>query len=375
MRELVRSVWTEPRSPQAPRRAWYDWALVGVVAAAAVLEGLLRTDLAWRQLSVVVTAGLAPLLLWRRTRPLPAVAVFFVTTGVVTVLTRGAALQDYALLYTLILPYALLRWGSGREIVLGSAVILGKLGATLALGDLALSQGVEGAGVLLAVAAVGLAFRYRAIARLRQLDRTRLLERERLARDLHDTVAHHVSAIAIRAQAGLAASVAAQPGPATDALRLIEAEASRALAEMRAMVHVLRADLPPAPGLAELERLAGEGRAGPAVEVEIAGDLDGLPAAVGTAVYRLAQESITNARRHARNATRIQVRVAVDDTSVHLRVHDDGEPAAPPPAARGYGLTGMIERASLLGGTCEAGPGPDRGWTVTAVLPRTRPAA
>ena len=110
--------------------------------------------------------------------------------------------------------------------------------------------------------------------------------------------------------------------------------------------------------------------------MEIAGDIDGLAPAVGTAIYRLGQESITNARRHARHATHIQVRVAVDDTSVHLRVSDDGEPRpAPPPEVRGYGLTGMKERAGLLGGTFEAGPDPDRGWTVTAVLPRTWSAA
>jgi signal transduction histidine kinase len=351
---------------------------VAVVATAAVLEGLLRPDLSWRLLSVVVTTALAVTLLWRRTRPLPMLAVVFVASTVVTVLTHGAALQDDALLYVLLLPYAVFRWGSGREIVFGSAIILGKLGLTLALGDLALSQGAAGAGILLAVAALGAAFRYRAVARMRALDQVKLLERERLARDLHDTVAHHVSAIAIRAQAGLVAS-AGEPSAAIDALRVVETEATRALSEMRAMVRVLRrdlaADLPPAPGISDLGQLAVRGRAGPPVEVEILGDLEDLSPAVGTAVYRLAQESITNARRHARNATRIAVRVAVDDTSVHLRVSDDGDPPAAPPRARGYGLTGMVERASLLGGTCEAGPGRDRGWTVTAVLPRARPAA
>lgn len=107
--------------------------------------------------------------------------------------------------------------------------------------------------------ALGAAFRYRASARMRELDQVKLLERERLARDLHDTVAHHVSAIAIRAQAGLATSVL-QPDAATDALHVIEAEASRTLAEMRSMVRVLRrnepADLAPSPGITDLEQLA-----------------------------------------------------------------------------------------------------------------------
>jgi signal transduction histidine kinase len=83
------------------------------------------------------------------------------------------------------------------------------------------------------------------------------------------------------------------------------------------------------------------------------------------------QESVTNARRHARHATRIEVRVTVDDTAVRLRVSDDGDTSPIRPSPPGYGLIGMIERADLLGGTCAAGPGPDRGWTVTAVLPRT----
>jgi signal transduction histidine kinase len=371
---ILTTLWTEPRSPHAPRRVWHDWVVVGAVAAAAVLEGIFRPDLSWRVVSVVVTVALVPTLLWRRTRPLLMVAILFGVTAVVTALTHGAALQDDALLYVLFLPYALFRWGSGREMVIGTAVILGKLGLTVGLGDLSPTSGADGAGILLGVAAVGVAFRYRSQARGRELDRTRLLERERLARDLHDTVAHHVSAIAIRAQAGLAASVA-RPDAATEALRLVEAEASRALAEMRAMVHVLREEPGPTPGLSDVERLATRGRVGPPVEVEVLGDLDDVEPAVGTAVYRLVQESITNARRHARNATRIQVRVAVDDASVRLRVIDDGEPAPPSPTGRGYGLTGMVERASLLGGTCEAGPGPDRGWIVTAVLPRARTAA
>jgi signal transduction histidine kinase len=206
---------------------------------------------------------------------------------------------------------------------------------------------------------------------MRELDQATLLERERLARDLHDTVAHHVSAMAIRAQAGLAVAQS-QPEAATEALRLIEAEASRALTEMRTMVRVLRqpAELTPLPRVADLPELSSP--TGPRVDVEILGDVDDLPPSVGATIYRLAQEAVTNARRHAKHATRIEVRVAADDTSVRLRVRDDGD--AGPPGASGYGLIGMAERAGLLGGTCEAGPNPGRGWTVTAVLPRT-PAA
>ncbi|MEE2044755.1 sensor histidine kinase, partial [Nocardiopsis tropica] len=111
---------------------------------------------------------------------------------------------------------------------------------------------------------------------------------------------------------------------------------------------------------------------GPAVEVEIGGALHDLSPAVTAALHRLARESVTNARRHARDAGLVRVRVDADDASVRLSVSDDGDtgrlrPAAPP----GYGIIGMAERAELLGGTCEAAPNPDGGWTVTAVLPRS----
>jgi hypothetical protein len=106
------------------------------------------------------------------------------------------------------------------------------------------------------------------------------------------------------------------------------------------------ADLVPNPRICDLEQLASRSRAGPVVDVEIHGDVGDLPQPVGTAIYRLAQESVTNARRHARHATRIEVRVTADDTWVRLRVSDDGDTRPiRPPASPGYGLIGMIERA------------------------------
>lgn len=341
----------------------------------AVLEGVLRPDLPGRAVWVTVAVGLVPTLLWRRTRPLLMVAIAFGTSGLAPLLTDGVTPDLTVLVYLLLLPYSLFRWGSGREAVIGSAIIIAKICLSAVLGHIGFGEAIAGFVVLFSTTALGAAFRYRARARMRELDQIKLLERERLARDLHDTVAHHVSAMAIRAQAGLATS-ASHPNAATEALRVIESEASRALAEMRAMVRVLRrnqpVDLAPSPRISDLEQLAARSRTGPSVEVEIRGDVDDLPPSVGAAIYRLAQESVTNARRHARHATRIEVRVAADDTSVHLRVSDDGDAiSARPTGSRGYGLIGMIERADLLAGTCEAGPNPDRGWTVTAVLPRT----
>jgi signal transduction histidine kinase len=290
-----------------------------------------------------------------------------------TLLGTGEPMEPYTAAYVLLLPYALFRWGSGVEAVTGMAIVVAAHALPTAIsgnfGDLA-----AGPLFLLLPAALGASIRYRASSRLREADQIRLREREQLARELHDTVAHHVSAIAIRAQAGrtLAAS---RPEAAVDALEVIEEAASRTLADLRALVGALRdgedADLAPQRGVADIERLAHAAGDGPRVDVQLAGDLDGLRPLVGAAIYRIAQESVTNAVRHARHATRIDVRVTGHDDAVRLTVRDDGD-AVPSGAGRspGYGLVGMSERAALLGGTLEAGPGANSGWTVTAVLPR-----
>jgi signal transduction histidine kinase len=356
------SLWAEPRAPGAPGRSWRDWALVGVFWALAVIEGVTRPDLPGGFVAVLLVFLLAPTLLWRRSHPLLMVAIAFPATFVAPFLTDGVPPEARSLAFLVLLPYALVRWGSGREITIGAAVIAAKIVASVAAQQMPASTAAAGAAVTFGVAALGAAMRYRAIGRLRELDQVRVVERERLARDLHDTVAHHVSAMAIRAQAGLA-TAGSDPAAATDALRVIEAEAAKALTEMRTVVAALRSDDP-------LPLLAFAG-GHPPVDLDVTGDLNALAPAVGAAVFRLTQEAVTNARRHARHATRIEVRVATDDTSVHLKVTDDGELIAEPPAGRGFGLAGMRERARLLGGVCSAGPNPDRGWSVTATLPRT----
>ena len=367
-------MWDEPRPPGAPARVWRDWALVAVLVPLAVLEAVLRPDLPWRAVSGVVAVALVPTLLWRRTRPLLMIVIAFAASGLLTVVSAGHAADMYVSAYALLLPYSLARWGSGRELALGSAIVLAAFVLSVVYQDSPVTDIVGGAAVLSAAIAAGGAVRYRSRVRAHELNQVKLLEREQLARDLHDTVAHHVSAIVIRAQAGLA-TARHDPDAAGDALRLIEAEGSRALAELRTMVRVLRDDEPPelAPGarITDLEGFAGHPASGPPVHVELRGDLDDVPAPVSAAIYRLAQESVTNARRHAVRATRIDVTVTADDATVRLHVSDDGDArSARPPASPGYGLVGMIERAAVFGGTCVAGPDADRGWTVDVVLPR-----
>jgi signal transduction histidine kinase len=351
--------------------------LLGAVVVAAVLESLLRDDLPLRGLSLLLTAGLAPTVLWRRTHPLVVVLVAFGTTAVVDVallLADAPTIEMATLVWFLVLPYSLYRWGSGREVVTGTAMILVPASLSLFVSWTGLADAIGGMAVLLSSVALGLAARWQHGARRRRVEQARAEERVQLARELHDTVAHHVSAIAIQAQAGRALA-ATSPGAATDALEVVEAEASRTLAEMRAMVRMLRnqepADYAPPAGVSDLERLVGGSPVGPQVEVTLSGDLGALPAAVDAAVVRIVQEAVTNARRHAHHATRVDVRVAAVGPAVTVVVSDDGDPVAGSAAsAPGFGVAGMVERAALLGGTCAAGPGPDRGWTVEATLPR-----
>src|SRR5680860_334543 len=365
VRNAVRSFWAEPRVPHPPARVWRDWMLVAALVPVAVLEVIFREDLPWRPVAFVL--GVAPVftLWWRRTPPLVVVAVAFGAQTMADVATLFGADESavlYTTAYVLLLPYSLFRWGAGREGAIGLAIIfLVGIFFSESVNSAGVGQAVTGSAFFLFSAALGASMRYRANSRLREVDQVKLLEREQLARELHDTVAHHVSAIAIQAQAGrtLAAS---SPNAAVDALEVIEEEASRTLAEMRTMVGALRQgeepDLAPQRGVADIERVAHSAGDRPRVDVELSGDLDDLPPSVEAAIYRLAQESITNAVRHARHVTRINVCVAGDPSPFGAG------------SSAGYGLVGMTERAKLLGGTLEAGPSPDRGWTITAVLPR-----
>jgi len=371
---FIRSILAEPRASDPPARVWWDWALVGALLVTAAGEAIFRPDVPARPLATVVALLVIPVLLWRRTHPLLATAVGF---GGAMVLLIPTILDDVAdvgldcMLCVLLLPYALYRWASGPEALVGTAIIA--VPASLGLVTSGTREDViGGTTVLVAAFALGAAMRYRAVARQREVQQVRTLERGDLARELHDTVAHHVSAIAIQAQAGRAVA-AIDPASAVEALTVIETEASRTLYEMRTMVRVLRdgeaVDYAPQRGISDLDELT---RMSPVVQVHRGGDLTTLPQPVEVAVYRICQEAVTNAIRHSLNATAVTVGVTGDIGVVRLRVHDDGE-ATRPATTVGYGLLGMAERAKLLGGACQAGPDPVGGWTVEATLPREVP--
>jgi signal transduction histidine kinase len=377
VRDGLRALWNEPRPPQPPAPVWRDRALVAAVVSWSVVETLLREDLAWGPVMVTVCTLIALSLLWRRAHPLGAVAAGFGTLIAFDVARILAAVDTTGLLSiaaVLVLPYSLFRWGAGREAAVGLGLILAWLPITHVAEPQSAGEMFAGYGFFLSSAAWGAAIRFHATVRVRDVEQAKLRQRSELARELHDSVGHHVSAIAVQAQAGRALA-ASDTDRALAVLATIEEAASRTLEEMRAMVGILRdgneAELAPPPGLADIERLAHGLGEGPRVDVHLSGDFAELSPSVGAALYRIAQESVTNGLRHARHATRITVRVADEGDEVRLTVRDDGEAGAGARTSSGHGLAGMSERATLLGGTVRAGRGPgERGWTVDAVLPK-----
>jgi signal transduction histidine kinase len=194
-------------------------------------------------------------------------------------------------------------------------------------------------------------------------------ERLRIAREVHDTVAHAIAIVNV--QAGVTAHVLdKRPERAREALVTIEQTSARALRELRATLGVLRDvdDHLPTGGLAQLDEIAAMAReAGLDVKVEADSPPRELPTAVDRAAYRILQESITNVIRHAGPA-RVTITVTHHPTSLELRVVDDGRGAGQPPET-GRGIIGMRERCGLLGGELTTGPGPDGGFQVRARLP------
>ena len=368
---MLRAAWDMPAAPDAPAHVWRDGVLVGVLVVLAVVEAVLRPDLPWRWATLAVELAVLPTLLWRRTRPGLMIALAFGTLFVWDAIRGFAGIRttdSYVLAGLLILIYALARWGSGRAIALGGAVVIASMIRSFVTGTGELQNIIGGIAVVTVCVTLGVVFRTSDAARRQRLERVRLEERERLARDLHDTVAHHVSAIAVRAQAGLLTG-RTDPVAADEALRVIESEAAETLREMRSMVGVLRADgappRSPTATLADLTALTtapGE----PPVELDVHGNASTVPSAVSAAAYRIVQEAITNSRRHSRGATSIAVTVTIGPREVDIRIADDGRPSTA--RGHGYGLAGMRERAALLGGTCTAGP-ETTGWVVQANLP------
>jgi signal transduction histidine kinase len=212
--------------------------------------------------------------------------------------------------------------------------------------------------------------RRRAAALQRQAEQATAAERARIARELHDIVAHHLAVIVLQA-----AGARASGKPAGPTLEKIENSARQALGETRRLLGVLRdpgeeTELAPQPGIGSLHALAESVQAaGLPVNLVIDGEPALLPAAVDVSVYRIVQEALTNVLRHAGPA-RAEVTIGCAGGAVTIEVTDDGTGASGHQApAGGHGLAGMRERAAVFGGELTAGPRPAGGYVVYARLP------
>jgi signal transduction histidine kinase len=198
-------------------------------------------------------------------------------------------------------------------------------------------------------------------------------ERARIARELHDVVGHSVSVMTVQASA-VRRLLRPEQRREREALLIVERTGREALAEMRRMVGVLRRPeeapaLAPQPSLEHLDKLVAQAReAGLPVELRVEGESVQLPAGVDLTAYRLIQEGLTNAIKHAR-ATRAEVVVHYTDDHVELAVSDDGSGSGGNSDGGGHGLVGMRERVSVYGGELEAGPAPSGGYRLSARLP------
>lgn len=202
-------------------------------------------------------------------------------------------------------------------------------------------------------------------------------ERSRIARELHDIVAHSLSVMIVQA-GGARRVLSREPGQAAEALASIESTGRQAMTEMRRLLGVLRDDrhdhqvsFAPQASLSSLPALVEHcAAAGLRVSIEVTGVERGLPPGVDLSAHRIVQEALTNVLRHAGTAT-ATVRVAYGDRGVELEIHDDGNGKAVEAAGagNGHGLAGMRERVQLFGGDLVAGPQPGGGFRVTARLP------
>lgn len=229
-------------------------------------------------------------------------------------------------------------------------------------------------GWLIAIVALGWA-RHSRIAFAQEVRRRAAdEERLRIARDVHDAIGHHLSAINVQAASALYRS-SSDGNPQTDALSAIKASSAEALRELRTTLRALRAadeqaPTEPAPGMARIgDLVAGSRAAGVSVTLETPADTRPLPLEVDLAVYRIVQESLTNVARHAQ-AKQAMVRIERDAGEVRVEVIDDGGVRSGNRAGNGTGLVGMTERAEALGGTLTAGPRHGGGgFAVRARLP------
>jgi signal transduction histidine kinase len=324
-------------------------------------------------------------LYWRRSEPL----IVFGVTWAAAALSTGAVyfeLVRAADLELVGIPMLVALYGVGRYAINDRWAYLALCGAFAVVGLSAPMDAVSAAEVgfgfivIFLVWYMGRRLRSRA-ERAAHLEREQAAEarravaeeRARIARELHDVVAHRVSLMTV--QAGAAKTVAADDlEGAVQAMEAVEVAGRQALSELRHLLDVLRPEadvdgLDPQPGLADVPRLVAQfEQAGLDVSLTMNGAPTDLPVRVDLSAYRIVQEALTNVLKHAGTTARAEVRLSTDDHGVAIEVLDDGHGDTILPGS-GQGIVGMRERAQLLGGSLEAGPRPRGGFHVVARLP------
>jgi signal transduction histidine kinase len=335
--------------------------------------------------ALAVVPLLALPLALRRRAPLVSFTLVLGTVAWAS-LAFGGAEATTEFVAALVSVYSATANGDRRYVVLGGALVAGAVHELRDPHVHGIGDVVWGAGLLAVAWLFGIAVRGRhgKIANLEgetarlaaeQEQRAReavAAERSRIARELHDVVAHAVSVVVVQAQAGQRLVGRDDPG-ARASLEAIENTARTALQEMRRLLGMLRdtdaVSLAPQPGLAQLDELARQvSDAGLPVEVEVDGAPTPLAAGIDLAAYRLVQEGLTNALKHAGPAC-ASVRIRYSDTQVELEVADDGRGRNGAADRSGHGLAGLRERVALYGGTLESGPAHEGGWRLSATLP------
>ncbi|GAA1490575.1 histidine kinase [Brachybacterium sacelli] len=383
------------------RRAWLPpvgFVLAGVFFAVSVPAGFLRAwslsapPLGWVQWSsALVVAAATMLALPRRTLPEHVVvagacaALTIVAVSIAMLVVTPAAgewrptvltpPERYGLALLSLLTAYRCRPGPAVAVVAAAGLAAGSAPllrlAAYGTDTPAFVLIASSLAVVVAAVSIGLLLRVSAAARAQQFAHARREERLALARDVHDTVAHHMTGVIVQAQASRHIAER-DPQAAVCALDHIEQASTEALTAMRRVVAMLREDTTPAPRAptelrAALHQLANA-TGPPQVRLTIHDDTDTrLPPEVSSTVLRITQESLTNARRHA-HASHIDVVTRLTDDHVILDITDDGR-GAPPHHGQGYGLVGLAERVDMLVGDFAAGPGPAGGWRVHARLP------
>jgi signal transduction histidine kinase len=376
-----------------------NWAFVAVLAASAQIEIWTEGDpSAQRLAAALILLGATVPLAWRTTAPFPVAVVVAVSIflGSVGFESYGASFQAWVAL--LIALYSLAAHADRRGRLLGASAVAVAIGG-FQLVELLRGEEVEGVpGIWLSLVVAFLLGRLRRWqlresvhlrSRATQLEREReekarlavAEERARIARELHDVVAHHLSVaiIQIVAAHGDLTADGRSNGPVRH-LGSAEQSCRQALDEMRRLLDVLRPDeagreLAPTPGLGELDGLvAGVRSAGLPVEVVIEGPPTTLGAGLDLAAYRVAQEALTNALKYARGA-RTLLTLRYGPEAIEVEVVDDGQTSHAVGDGSGRGLVGMRERVALYNGRLEAGPRDEGGFRVWARLPISPDAA